>query len=189
MSENIDDFDYDGYFRVVGFDPKYTLQKIKENDEGLYIKIKEGAEKLMTYAKDGVTIEDMMVQLVYELEKGKVKGERVEYRLYDYQFYVSDEMRKDRNCRLPAIHSFERFKFEEYRPIEGKIKVLNCDTIGETKDEEFINELERLACEGTEIPEEIINGINIGVDFATPYIKLKEEFEREMKEKVQKWLK
>ena len=51
--------------------------------------------------------------------------DRIIYRVYDYQFYVSNEIRNASNYALPAIHAFERFKFVEYQPVQGRLKVLN----------------------------------------------------------------
>lgn len=51
--------------------------------------------------------------------------ERIVYRIYDYQLYVSNEIRNAVNYALPAIHAFERFKTVEYQPVQGRIKILN----------------------------------------------------------------
>lgn len=51
--------------------------------------------------------------------------ERIIYRVYDYQMYVSNEIRNAKNWALPAIHAFERFKCVEYQPVQGRIKILN----------------------------------------------------------------
>lgn len=51
--------------------------------------------------------------------------ERIIYRIYDYQFYVSNEIRNVELYTLPAIHAFERWKFVEYQPVQGRIKILN----------------------------------------------------------------
>lgn len=51
--------------------------------------------------------------------------ERIMYRIYDYQLYISNEIRNADNPAPPAIHSFERWKFVEYMPVQGRIKILN----------------------------------------------------------------
>lgn len=51
--------------------------------------------------------------------------ERIMYRIYDYQLYVSNEIRNAQNYALPAIHAFERWKFVQYQPVQGRIKILN----------------------------------------------------------------
>lgn len=51
--------------------------------------------------------------------------ERIMYRIYDYQLYISNEIRNADNPALPAIHSFERWKFVEYTPVQGRIQILN----------------------------------------------------------------
>ena len=52
-------------------------------------------------------------------------SERIIYRIYDYQLYVSNEIRNASNPALPAIHAFERWKFIEYQPVQGRIQILN----------------------------------------------------------------
>ena len=52
-------------------------------------------------------------------------SERIIYRIYDYQMYISNEIRNVVNYALPAIHAFERWKFMEYQPVQGRIKILN----------------------------------------------------------------
>ena len=47
------------------------------------------------------------------------------YRIYDYQLYVSNEIRNSSNPALPAIHAFERFKFCQFQPVQGRIGLLN----------------------------------------------------------------
>lgn len=52
-------------------------------------------------------------------------SERIIYRIYDYQMYVSNEIRNMVNYALPAIHAFERWKFVEYQPVQGRIKIVH----------------------------------------------------------------
>lgn len=51
--------------------------------------------------------------------------ERFIYRIYDYQMYVSNEIRNMKIYTLPAIHAFERWIFKEYQPVQGRVKILN----------------------------------------------------------------
>ena len=51
--------------------------------------------------------------------------ERIVYRLYDYQLYISNEIRNSANPALPAIHSFERFLMKQYMPIQGRVDIIN----------------------------------------------------------------
>ena len=51
--------------------------------------------------------------------------ERICYRIYDYQLYISNEIRNSANPALPAIHSFERFLTKAYQPVQGRISILN----------------------------------------------------------------
>lgn len=52
-------------------------------------------------------------------------SERIIYRIYDYQMYVSNEIRNVQNYALPAIHAFERWKFVEYQPVQGRVQILH----------------------------------------------------------------
>ena len=47
------------------------------------------------------------------------------YKLFDYQAYVSNEIRNAANPALPAMHAFERFKFLAYQPVQSRIRILN----------------------------------------------------------------
>ena len=51
--------------------------------------------------------------------------ERICYRIYDYQLYISNEIRNYANPALPAIHSFERFKMIEMFPVQSRIDILH----------------------------------------------------------------
>ena len=51
--------------------------------------------------------------------------ERICYRIYDYQLYISNEIRNAANPSLPAIHSFERWLLKEYQPVQARVSVLN----------------------------------------------------------------
>lgn len=51
--------------------------------------------------------------------------DRIIYRIYDYQMYVSNEIRNINNPALPAIHAFERWKLVSYQPVQGRIEILN----------------------------------------------------------------
>ena len=51
--------------------------------------------------------------------------DRIMYRIYDYQMYVSNEIRNASNPTLPAVHAFERWKFFEYQPVQGRVEIQN----------------------------------------------------------------
>lgn len=51
--------------------------------------------------------------------------DRILYRIYDYQMYLSNEIRNADNPALPALHSFERWKFVEYTPVQGRVTILH----------------------------------------------------------------
>lgn len=52
-------------------------------------------------------------------------SERICYRIYDYQLYISNEIRNAANPALPAIHAFERWKMVEYQPIQARLNILH----------------------------------------------------------------
>ena len=52
-------------------------------------------------------------------------SERIIYRIYDYQLYVSNEIRNAANPALPSIHAFDRFKLCEMMPVQSRIEILN----------------------------------------------------------------
>ena len=50
---------------------------------------------------------------------------RIVYRLYDYQMYISNEIRDAENPQLPALTAFQRDKFFEYQPVQGRLRIAN----------------------------------------------------------------
>jgi len=54
-------------------------------------------------------------------------SERIIYRIYDYQLYVSNEIRNISNPALPSIHAFERWLPMEYQPVQSRARILNKD--------------------------------------------------------------
>ena len=51
--------------------------------------------------------------------------DRIIYRIYDYQMYLSNEIRNVTYQNLPNLHAFERWKFVEYQPVQGRIDILH----------------------------------------------------------------
>ena len=51
--------------------------------------------------------------------------DRIIYRIYDYQMYISNEIRNADNPALPNIHAFDRWKFVEYQPVQGRVNILH----------------------------------------------------------------
>ena len=51
--------------------------------------------------------------------------DRIIYRIYDYQLYISNEIRQMKNNLLPNLHAFERWKFVEMQPVQGRIGLKN----------------------------------------------------------------
>lgn len=52
-------------------------------------------------------------------------GDRIIYRIYDYQMYLSNEIRNPVYQALPNLHAFERWKFVEYQPVQGRVQILH----------------------------------------------------------------
>lgn len=50
-------------------------------------------------------------------------SEKIIYRIYDYQLYVSNEIRSIVNPALPNVYAFERWQFVEYMPVQGRISI------------------------------------------------------------------
>lgn len=50
---------------------------------------------------------------------------RVTYRIYDYQMYVSNEIRNASNPALPAVTALERWAMQSYQAIQGRIGIKN----------------------------------------------------------------
>ena len=56
---------------------------------------------------------------------------RIVYRLYDYQMYISNEIRDAENPQLPALTAFQRYKFFEYQSVQGRLYIANPSGIRE----------------------------------------------------------
>ena len=50
---------------------------------------------------------------------------RIVYRLYDYQMYISNEIRDAENPSLPALTAFQRYKFFEFQPLQARLFCAN----------------------------------------------------------------
>lgn len=50
---------------------------------------------------------------------------RIIYIIYDYQMYISNEIRNAQNFALPNICAFERWKFDSYQPVQGRLQIVN----------------------------------------------------------------
>ena len=50
---------------------------------------------------------------------------RVTYRIFDYQLYVSNEIRNPVNPALPAVTAFERWYILSYQGVQSRVKILN----------------------------------------------------------------
>lgn len=50
---------------------------------------------------------------------------RIVYRLYDYQMYISNEIRSAENPSLPALTAFQRYKMFGYQEVQGRLFIAN----------------------------------------------------------------
>jgi hypothetical protein len=53
-------------------------------------------------------------------------SERICFRIYDYQLFISNDIRNAVNHALPAIHAFDRWRMYSMFEILGKIDILNA---------------------------------------------------------------
>lgn len=51
--------------------------------------------------------------------------DRITYIIYDYQMWFGNEIRQNDNAALPALSGFQRYKFDEYQPVQGRIQIAN----------------------------------------------------------------
>lgn len=82
-------------------------------------------------------------------------SDRCIYRLYDYQFFCSNEIRNAANWALPAIHAFERFKCVEYQPVQGRYRILNPTGLVEYHDNDDPIGVNRVNDYTANLPEHI----------------------------------
>lgn len=52
-------------------------------------------------------------------------SDRIIYIIYDYQMYMSNEIRNSGNFALPNLCCFERWLFDSYQPVQGRITIAN----------------------------------------------------------------
>ena len=88
----------------------YTLTVVDTKDHRVYNYV--GTDKMRN-------TNELMVIL------NPVGSERIMYRLYDYQLYISNEIRNSQNQNLPAIHSFDRFKMYSQFEVQGRVQILH----------------------------------------------------------------
>jgi hypothetical protein len=50
---------------------------------------------------------------------------RIVYRVYDYQMYISNEIRDAEHPQLPALTAYQRYKFFQYQPVQGRLFIAN----------------------------------------------------------------
>lgn len=47
------------------------------------------------------------------------------YNLYEYSFYMGNEIRNQANPTVPALHAYERFLMADYQPVQGRVRIIN----------------------------------------------------------------
>lgn len=95
---------------------EYT-KVITSSDKRVYQFI--SSQKIGKYAKNEADKNSLIIILKPR------NSERIIYRIYDYQFYVSNDIRNAANPALPAVHAFDRWKFVAYQPVQGRIRIMN----------------------------------------------------------------
>lgn len=50
-------------------------------------------------------------------------SERITYRIYDWDLFISTEIGNITNLALPDIYAYERWAFYEYQPVQGRVHV------------------------------------------------------------------
>ena len=51
--------------------------------------------------------------------------EHMTYKLFEYQFFISNDYRDPNNVRIPSVMASARYLIDELIPIQGEIKILN----------------------------------------------------------------
>lgn len=108
------EYDYKAPSSIGAVTLDYTQTVVNVNDKRVYNFI--GSDKMRN-------TDELMIII------NPRNSERIIYRIYDYQLYVSNEIRHIANPALPAIYAFERWKFVSYMPVQGRVKVLNQDKL------------------------------------------------------------
>lgn len=54
-------------------------------------------------------------------QKKKKYKNRIVYKIYPYEFHIQSS--ENINAQVPPIHAFERWKFQEYQPVQCKINI------------------------------------------------------------------
>lgn len=50
---------------------------------------------------------------------------KITYRIIDYMMYIGNEIKNPKNSLIPSVHAYERWKFSEYQPVQGRLEILN----------------------------------------------------------------
>ena len=95
----------------------YSQTVVNASDKRVYNLL--GSDKLRSYNLDEKDADQLIIIL------NPRNTDRIMYRIYDYQMYVSNEIRNSMNPSLPALHAFERFKLVPYQSVQGRVKILN----------------------------------------------------------------
>lgn len=111
------DYTYQAPAAIGPVELDYSQTVVNASDKRVYNLL--GSDKLRSYNMDEKHADELIVIL------NPRNTDRIMYRIYDYQMYVSNEIRNSMNPTLPAIHAFNRFKFMAYQSVQGRIKILN----------------------------------------------------------------
>lgn len=109
-------YDYKAPETIGAVDLEYT-KVVTSSDKRVYQFI--SSQKIGRYSQNEADKNSLIIILKPR------NSERIIYRIYDYQFYVSNDIRNAANPALPAVHAFDRWKFVAYQPVQGRIRIMN----------------------------------------------------------------
>ena len=75
---------------------------------------------------------NFMIGSSWKIPQGKIKlllipmdETQITYKMWEYQFFITNEYREDKNLRVPAVTVSERYLIDEVMPVAGDITIKN----------------------------------------------------------------
>lgn len=75
---------------------------------------------------------NFMIGSTFKMPQGKIRliltplaDDQITYKLFEYQFFISNQYREDKNLRVPAVTVSERYLIDEVMPVGGHIEIRN----------------------------------------------------------------
>ena len=112
------DYTYQAPAAIGPVELTYSQTVVNASDKRVYNLL--GSDKLRSYMIEDEKHKDELIIIL-----NPRNTDRIMYRIYDYQMYVSNEIRNSANPSLPAIHAFNRFLVKPYQSVQGRVKILN----------------------------------------------------------------